>query len=511
VTGRPINALELYSRFRNEMQKPDPFRANEVPVDRGFLAPLATYADGQTELAIPAFPLGAIWDGVRSFGALGFDTPEAIKHNAGASLDAAGGAIMAGAGVGLAGGAMPKNAVGIFGGRLAKTADQNALARAEKLAAEGAPREQIWNDTGWFQGVDGQWKFEINDQASFVRPDVATDAFSRAVGDQVPVRNADRFLEHPLLFDAYPDMWRVNTRWTIDDDLPSGSYFQRESGTEGVNIEAKNAAQARSIALHEYQHAIQDREGFAQGSNAFEDGLKDYRRSAGEQEAKAVQRRQDLLPEARQSRPPWLDYDVPEADQIVRFGNSVAANAKSGAAVPLLQNALERSNVRPPSGPWPETAGFDERLGAVRQTFENPNDLYRLPLPFSKAAPEDRLPYNHSDLIDGKEAITKEVQIRDLLSFQDNAVRDDVRALTNPEIRAGAGEPTVVRYRGNDQIVDGHHRLLADLLNGADAATVRYIDSLYANAPTGAAVPLAGEAQDTDPALIEYLRAVGLM
>jgi hypothetical protein len=31
----------------------------------------------------------------------------------------------------------------------------------------------------------------------------------------------------------------------------------------------------------------------------------------------------------------------------------------------------------------------------------------------------------------------------------------------------------------------------------------------YANAPTGAAVPLAGETQDTDPALLEYLRLTG--
>ncbi|PPD07128.1 MAG: hypothetical protein CTY28_10115 [Hyphomicrobium sp.] len=104
MSGRPVNALELFGRFRNAMNEPDPFRANEVPVDRGFLAPLATYADGQTELALPAFPLGAIWDGVRSFGAQGFDTPEAIRQNAGAAADAAGGVVMGGLGVGLAGG-----------------------------------------------------------------------------------------------------------------------------------------------------------------------------------------------------------------------------------------------------------------------------------------------------------------------------------------------------------------------------------------------------------------------
>ena len=46
-----------------------------------------------------------------------------------------------------------------------------------------------------------------------------------------------------------------------------------------------------------------------------------YRRSAGEAEARAVQARRDLTPEQRQSRAPWLDYDVPEGQQIVRFDN----------------------------------------------------------------------------------------------------------------------------------------------------------------------------------------------
>jgi hypothetical protein len=35
-------------------------------------------------------------------------------------------------------------------------------------------------------------------------------------------------------------------------------------------------------------------------------------------------------------------------------------------------------------------------------------------------------------------------------------------------------------------------------------------DLLYANAPTGAVVPIGMEATDTDPALLEYLRQIGL-
>jgi hypothetical protein len=44
-------------------------------------------------------------------------------------------------------GGAQQGAAGIFGGRLAKTADQAALTRAEDLAAKGAPKEQIWKET----------------------------------------------------------------------------------------------------------------------------------------------------------------------------------------------------------------------------------------------------------------------------------------------------------------------------------------------------------------------------
>jgi hypothetical protein len=68
------------------------------------------------------------------------------------------------AGAGVARNALAANGgteLGIFGGRMAKTADLNALARAERMAAENAPRESVWNETGWFQGPDQKWRFEI--------------------------------------------------------------------------------------------------------------------------------------------------------------------------------------------------------------------------------------------------------------------------------------------------------------------------------------------------------------
>jgi hypothetical protein len=62
-----------------------------------------------------------------------------------------------------------------------------------------------------------------------------------------------------------------------------------------------------------------------------------YRRHAGETEARTVQKRETLTAAERQARPPWLDYDVPEADQIVRFDRPANALAMSGGrSVPDL-------------------------------------------------------------------------------------------------------------------------------------------------------------------------------
>lgn len=281
--------------------------------------------------------------------------------------------------------ATPRNAVGIFGGRLARTADQDALARAETMAAEGAPREQIWNDTGWFQGVDGKWRFEIDDsQMSF---DGASDR-------PAPFRS---FFVHPELEMAYP-------RETRDPVVFSGALRDADGAgalggvdSSGRMYISKSADDPYQVAVHEMQHKLQDREGFASGGDArsyrdwmlenrpprpidvelddqyrhlwgwgplnklgrdalkrheqWTTDLKDsgkasdfYRRLAGEVEARTTQKRLDMDAFERRARPPWLDYDVPEADQIVRFEGGARAMAdQSRGSMPTT--AAERADM----------------------------------------------------------------------------------------------------------------------------------------------------------------------
>lgn len=271
------------------------------------------------------------------------------------------GALRAGAGRGA-------GELGVFGGRGAGTADTAALARAEDMAARGATREEIWSETGWFQGADNKWRFEIDDSASRFR-----GVPSKVYGDaQAKLPDA---LEHPQLYAAYPEGKKIavglgepqgRATWNADQ-YPSGAVRLSE-------IDAKtNPDSARRLTLHEGQHFIQDVEGFTPGWSAnspltpgaraaieteanrllasipFHPSVSakarqavalhaaerevrkaQYHMSAGEVEARNVERRADMTPAERHANPPWKTEDVPTAQQIIR--ESFARNANPQAA-----------------------------------------------------------------------------------------------------------------------------------------------------------------------------------
>jgi len=93
--------------------------------------------------------------------------------------------------------------------------------------------------------------------------------------------------------------------------------------------DAESAVKANRTAgnIHAFERASSE---LAQigTSPGPKDILEAYHRSAGEVEARAVEKRRGMTPHERRERPPWLDYDVPEPDQIVSFGGGPAASAR---------------------------------------------------------------------------------------------------------------------------------------------------------------------------------------
>lgn len=360
---------------------------------RGTFLPFRETVDGKHEWAVPGF-LQDVWDAataVRDTSGTGLGpmprpsqySPEVFEQILGHG--------MAGALTGITGN-LPRLMVkppagttelGIFGGRNAKTANQEMLAKAEQMAADGVPREDIWKQTGWFQGVDGKWRFEIDDSQSVL-------GHGKTIGEA---------LKHDPLASAYPETAGYEFEVGPLGRKMHGSFSpgHADVGIPPVITVSQDGPRGLSSTLHEVQHGVQGMEGFATGANQFGmspeamkiyrdirkkmatpmtleewaasqfDGdidaarasYKDYRktagkitpeldriaqetaveqayrRSAGETEARLVQSRRDLTPEQRLANPPWQEgpygYDVPESQQIVRFGNEGMSNASASA------------------------------------------------------------------------------------------------------------------------------------------------------------------------------------
>lgn len=263
--------------------------------------------------------------------------------------------------------------LGIFGGRmgaetLAKSgrpAAQEAIALAETMEAAGASADDIWQATsrlvaekdpslgaGVARGADGEWRFEIDDSAAALTERVAGQLDAAAAGKTLPYEYAERTLSHPNLHEIYTLPNVQMTKGGGYPYRPSAQHRVRESGLEEIGIDAARQDQATPLALHEFQHSIQMREGFDRGFDAIDGDLSAYRdeiwaeatkankqgvplgdalaraearkraelyeRVSGEVEAKNVESRRTMTPAERRASPPWATEDVPRSQQIIR-------------------------------------------------------------------------------------------------------------------------------------------------------------------------------------------------
>lgn len=202
-----------------------------------------------------------------------------------------------------------------FAGPSAKTADVSALERAESMEREKATAENILRETGWYRGIDGKWRFEISDdEAEFSRrgdlafkkehPDYGrytelrdikekyylgleggrelnaqeeaelaslTETWGNVfrengrVGEGAGVqKRLESYFNHDKLYEAYPELREVEL--VFDDEMPEGERGSFDGKRIKLNTK-NNAVQQKITLIHEIQHWIQRKEGFAQGSN----------------------------------------------------------------------------------------------------------------------------------------------------------------------------------------------------------------------------------------------------
>jgi hypothetical protein len=200
---------------------------------------------------------------------------------------------------------------GMFIGPGAKTWDAQAAKKAQTMAAKGIDPKTIWNETGTFKGPDGMWRQEIDDSAARMQMDWLDSARISRRGGGAPYV-VDEVIDHPKLMDAYNDIGDVAvfpnkskdlgaSYNTTDDSITIKFGDQNKftparvptTGQRSSLEEIGDSGSPPSNLLHELQHAIQQREGFAQGGTptglmeALRNDAVDMRRAASKLDSSA--------------------------------------------------------------------------------------------------------------------------------------------------------------------------------------------------------------------------------
>ncbi|MFW5607404.1 MAG: LPD23 domain-containing protein, partial [Campylobacter hyointestinalis] len=242
----------------------------------------------------------------------------------------------------------------IFGGENAIGANKAKLKTAGEMSKNGADESEIWAKTGWYKDIDKKWKFEINPLGGKFKKAIKdlfdAKAFKQnnreklellqdkaKINDKyqtnlnnlnatlsqkanIIVKAKDglklsEVLDDKKLFNAYPQLRDVKVRFDeLDGEIYDG-YYNRTLDEIVLNSNLYNKPEMlRSILYHEMQHKVQSIEGFASGG--MDKDVLDYRRLAGEVEARNEQTR--LIPSKLNNARLERTTDLENLEKIVK-------------------------------------------------------------------------------------------------------------------------------------------------------------------------------------------------
>lgn len=226
-----------------------------------------------------------------------------------------------------------------YAGTNAANADLEALEVAKGMAEQNVSAETIRQATGWFQGADGKWRFEIDDSGmrysargdlNYGDPDywryrelldkleremlgIGSEAVTeaeRAEYEELAPRYRDFYLQpgvrgdgsatatrlsdyiqHDELFEQYPQLRDARLVFEDMEDGKQGSY-NPDTNTITLSESLQNSERDDAL-VHEIQHAIQEAEGFARGASPQNWARREY--ESGDLVGERLRREHDNL------------------------------------------------------------------------------------------------------------------------------------------------------------------------------------------------------------------------
>lgn len=245
-------------------------------------------------------------------------------------------------------------------GKNAKLFSLKEADRAAKLQGHIKDTNVITRETGtWLGHPDKIPRQEISDApAKIDLNQLLVDMNAERYLSTEPVRYSKdtaklhEILQHPSLFANYPELKDINVIYGHGVKKGAG-YFDPRTNT--ILAAGRTPEEARSIIIHEIQHAIQQREGWSPGASlenipydsrtkqqyeqqvmdlkrsknidfTDKDNLKNidrllrtelYKRTAGEADARLAQARQYLTQEDLRAFDPTNFYDIPLKEMLI--------------------------------------------------------------------------------------------------------------------------------------------------------------------------------------------------
>lgn len=297
----------------------------------------------------------------------------------------------------------------LFIGENAFNAPKGKLMEAQQMQMYGSTPKEIFENTGWFKGVDDKWRFEIFDGKIIQNPNLnkAFDSFFPELEEYSALLpdvldNAELYKNYPFLKDV-PIFFEIMDKPTIKgystgqslginknllpivnpkynarlaelentpeflkykasledyNPLIEEEFLNTPIGKEWNKLiwdESKEMPQflqkgdedkLKETLLHEVQHLIQDKENFAKGASSQ---TPNYYKFAGEVEARKVGRRRNIPEHRRKQILPFEFYDVKPEEQIIEF-------KKNGLYNKIAHNSLNYRDE------WVKIDGKDYRI-----------------------------------------------------------------------------------------------------------------------------------------------------
>ena len=156
--------------------------------------------------------------------------------------------------------------------------------KAHQMEKANIDNETIRQNTNWFQDKNGDWKFEFSDKDMSLKRNIELK--------ENTIYKLSDILKHDTLFILYPQL--ADYKIEFKDLNNKGGKFNKETNKIEINSKKLNSKNYKTsiegTLIHEIQHAIQNIEGFENGTSTKGSKLA-YYENLGEIEAADVKER----------------------------------------------------------------------------------------------------------------------------------------------------------------------------------------------------------------------------